>query len=1526
MKIEYLGPLERRENYDPEVIEAALKHGVDPDLALAVHHQEYSPDKWVSSAKARGPMQLMPDTARGLGVDPDDPKQNIDGGVRYLKSQLDKYRNEGIALAAYNAGPGAVDTHGGIPPYYETQKYVMQVRSKRDKLKRKNMEPVYLGPLEDEEIEYLGPLEEEPGQIEFPVQSNVVRKPIPSGANDTDWLEMLKSILGPSDVGAAEIPAGETQQTRGEQERSPVIDLGGSRPMITITPPGYEEKPFDEAGLYRPTIKGQPIIFDSEEIEYLGPLEEGVPEEPVPGGEVSPELKAIASGMKPEALAEELQGLESPSAFTDPVNLAVDIGTGFMSKAGREAAGAIAAGAVKAGSKALGKEVAEQAVTGGLSSAFLNAVEEAGAGPILQELSGIMGPMATATLLQMPRSGITAYLRQLEAGNPQVYEKIKAKLDQILDNPAMRVLREETGGISGSKPLSITFKRGDVTSPKETLRTREKLRAYLSGIDPEQVKALKLKSPEEYKAFLRKMVDDLFPDGGDLQFRKTEDGKTIDLDHFLTDSSRQDYIHTLPETLRREDIRVEFRNGDADKAYFIKKYFDSDIQKDIWDVIVVKNGELRTKFARKDKRGRGYVESLLMRDGFQASVPSTPGEIKESASTHTELPVKNVSSERPNVKTILSDESGSVTTEPLQAVVRGATKFRDFVTIDPIPATSRVSKEAADAAVQHAAARQAVPHMVDDLLARVFPNDYRNPEAMARTRDIMNKDNILDGYDTFLERSKEALKNGDPKLADEWDDAAHAVAREHDVDAYRKEVLTLIEAARNGDPEARKVVQDIQRWKAVVNPILDGLYREMKNQDPTTPTDGRGRYLGARVNLTSIDRAQRLAESIKDHTRPMPEPTVGGNYRNPNVKRDPYGQAATFTGQYTTDMRLSLMDVLGSRWNEVTKFRLYKQLVDSGAAELKGPGAQAPAKIQGQDVVRLPVKTPVTGRDGKTRMEDGSLFVRSDLAREIKTVLGIETPLPSNPVARVLTQIQLAQIADAVTHSKNILSVVTRAQGAGSIWQDVVRKVPIFGTGDAVVRISRVAREVMRDSPEIRKEIANMAASGLIRPHYPASGLQKITKAQDFLHRMDTAARVLMNRFFDNLVERGLAKDTAGNRRQFINQVGQYNGRLQGPLMKALKESGMSPFIVAGRNFNRQGIRGLTGHPGLEATGPAEAAQMRMLNLAGTVMTLTAIPMMLNMITTGKPGGRSGTPVGAWDLGTEENEKGKHRVIDLLQMTGLRRGMRLSGADAVIEGIRAGHTPNQIAGQILEDVSRNVTHPWVGPAPGFVSKAITGRQLDIRGTMEAHRIPEGGGMQAVENVRAALESQNPLVYSMTRPLFERIGLEHKPEEAWGVNIAKTFLKSPYSAFGVKDVFPHMTAAEKMATTILQGRAPQGRTPGQVEETGIKRQIERLTRDGKPIPEELRTKAEALSSRDIMGAVKRGKVSRIENLIKPLEAEEAISVLKVATPEERGKIIPLIIPKVKRALEEGPDERTRKLMETVQEVGKTAAKR
>lgn len=123
------GLLSAKGDFEALIVAASARHGLSADLVRAVIKVEsnFNPNA-ISSAGAKGLMQLMDETAKSLGVhDPFDPAQNIEAGASFLRRMLDRYGNISLALAAYNAGPGAVDRHGGIPPYAETQQYVKRV-------------------------------------------------------------------------------------------------------------------------------------------------------------------------------------------------------------------------------------------------------------------------------------------------------------------------------------------------------------------------------------------------------------------------------------------------------------------------------------------------------------------------------------------------------------------------------------------------------------------------------------------------------------------------------------------------------------------------------------------------------------------------------------------------------------------------------------------------------------------------------------------------------------------------------------------------------------------------------------------------------------------------------------------------------------------------------------------------------------------------------------------------------------------------------------------------------------------------------------------------------------------------------------------------------------------------------------------------------------------------------------------------------------------------------------------------------
>ena len=183
----------------------------------------------------------------------------------------------------------------------------------------------------------------------------------------------------------------------------------------------------------------------------------------------------------------------------------------------------------------------------------------------------------------------------------------------------------------------------------------------------------------------------------------------------------------------------------------------------------------------------------------------------------------------------------------------------------------------------------------------------------------------------------------------------------------------------------------------------------------------------------------------------------------------------------------------------------------------------------------------------------------------------------------------------------------------------------------AIAEVSKVIKEVNEDSPKIRRELARLAKTGGIRPEYRGqmSRFSPIERSSSAIHKADTASRIILNRWFDRLVKEGIAKNTKENRYRFVSQMGEYNRLLMPKLEANLRDWGLSPFIVAGRNFNRFSRRLITGNPGFETTGARAGLNARFKMMSGIIYA-GLFPVVINEILNGTPFGRKGNT--SWSL------------------------------------------------------------------------------------------------------------------------------------------------------------------------------------------------------------------------------------------------------------------------------------------------------
>jgi len=208
----------------------------------------------------------------------------------------------------------------------------------------------------------------------------------------------------------------------------------------------------------------------------------------------------------------------------------------------------------------------------------------------------------------------------------------------------VKVLRNDSG------TLKVSFYKDEVKVQDDFLKNRDALTGYLKDITPENVSRLKLDNYAEYVKALYQIAEALFPEGADMKFRQ-KNGDVIPENHFFPekDPSRKDFIHTFPRTLKDADIKVEFQGDSAEKVFFLKKYFDTDTQKDLWDVIVAWNAEVQTKWQERKSpdRNAARVISVVAKE----APPHHQADVSSGNAPSAPAAEKNISTPGPSGKT-----------------------------------------------------------------------------------------------------------------------------------------------------------------------------------------------------------------------------------------------------------------------------------------------------------------------------------------------------------------------------------------------------------------------------------------------------------------------------------------------------------------------------------------------------------------------------------------------------------------------------------------------------------------------------------------------------------------------------------------------------------------------------------------------------------------------------------------------------------------------------------------------------------
>lgn len=652
------------------------------------------------------------------------------------------------------------------------------------------------------------------------------------------------------------------------------------------------------------------------------------------------------------------------------------------------------------------------------------------------------------------------------------------------------------------------------------------------------------------------------------------------------------------------------------------------------------------------------------------------------------------------------------------------------------------------------------------------------------------------------------------------------------------------------DPEIKAA---IDRHKATVQQRAEEAHVMARGE-----LAGVGQDTGAFVNLKAI-LPEAEAEVLTQGGR--------GNLENPLRRLSRFFREAKGTGQkYELDYRTLAERMIRGNFEEVAKRQLYDQLIRDGLAIETDPGVKPP-EIGGKPSVGFTIeRRGVPAGENRARTFIKKLWIRQDLAREFRQADDLDGPVSRAGLVtavNLINRIQLAGPTDAVWHTANMIGSIAGSQGGRTVLTDLARKLPGVNLADAIVRTTARGIRLMRDDPAIQRQMAELAELGAMRAPHDANFMGR------FIQFIDRAGRLVRDDMYQNLVRRGALTASEAERREWVNQMGQYNPRLMSQYQRFFKEFGFSPFVVAGRNFNRMAMRRLFMQPGIEAANKTEALKLRAIEAFGTFATLVVVPSLINYATTGSPSGRPGTKFGVIDTGKNDKD-GNAIVIDPAQWTGLRRGMRISGVQAFIEGQRRGQSGNQIARTALRDELGGILHPWTGPPVTAATVGATGYDPRFYKQSEDPSNP-------AENLKASLQQLNPIAKAIITSHEKDTPVLPKTLGEAGEKTGKAVAEIGKSFGGAVGVKPQKLATSKDQLTDLHQAWMRTNPNKKIQADYERRQKEQFVSDYKDLDTAMRKGDEAAAMRAITALLETKSPKDIAERMSPFYKESPAHV-------------------------------------------------
>lgn len=531
-------------------------------------------------------------------------------------------------------------------------------------------------------------------------------------------------------------------------------------------------------------------------------------------------------------------------------------------------------------------------------------------------------------------------------------------------------------------------------------------------------------------------------------------------------------------------------------------------------------------------------------------------------------------------------------------------------------------------------------------------------------------------------------------------------------------------------PEVQRAIKNhIQLWQEVIDPQ----FRQAMDIDPDVELPSRGQQTGARINLKAVLPNEEQGNPVKGR------PTSAGLTAT-FKRKSPFAAEAKGTGvAYDVDYHSIIRNTFERQLEIANKNAFDDALVKSGNAVIDSPGKVV--MIGGKPAVGFPLSRRVLVTTGKGETKSFSqaknIYVKSDLAGEYRAASGVDKkfhiPLIT-PVMNGLNRAALSGLTDATVHVSNQATALFNRPVSGPFWMDTL----LSATGRADVPVTMV-RAIVKAFQDNSKQTAELAEIGSMRPEDIHYGLFGRT-----LKATDKITRLVLDDTFKKLADKGLVENTETARREYVNQIGQYNRRLQGPLTRLLRDTGFGPFVTAGKTFNALGVKMATLSPGAKAPNNFAAAALR-ANVLSKWIGGAVFVGTLNYLITGKVEGRPGTPLGSIDTG-KNDKSGKQLSLPYFNLIGLGRGLRVTGAKGAIDAKRMGLTDADALEAATRDLINSWTAPAMGPGVKFATIAASGYGPAVDVPRVSRVVPPGEN-QRLENTKEALRQASPLVQS-----------------------------------------------------------------------------------------------------------------------------------------------------------------------------------